>query len=114
MVTLVPSYVCGFCGLHTYAPVLQQARGEAGRAADRRVMQQLVLQPSSREAKRRPNFNGKNMQRCTNCPAHCLIRKTGVWIYTMEEHYSTKHAGIDLPAHLMIRQLERASMGNIK
>jgi hypothetical protein len=30
--------------------------GEAGRAADRRVMQQLVLQPSSREAKRPPEF----------------------------------------------------------
>jgi hypothetical protein len=34
--------------------------------------------------------------------------------YVMEQHYSTKHAGIDLPAHFMIGQLERAAIGKIK
>jgi hypothetical protein len=37
-----------------------------------------------------------------------------VWKYAMEQHYSTKHAGIDLPAHFMIGPLERAAMGKIK
>jgi hypothetical protein len=36
-----------------------------------------------------------------------------VWKYVMELHYSTKHAGIDLPAHFMIGPLERAAMGKI-
>jgi hypothetical protein len=42
------------------------------------------------------------------------IGKTVVWEYAMEQHYSTKHAGIHPPAHFMIRPLERAAMGKIK
>jgi hypothetical protein len=32
----------------------------------------------------------------------------------MEQHYSTKHAGIDLPAQFMIGQLDGAAMGKAK
>jgi hypothetical protein len=37
-----------------------------------------------------------------------------VWKHAIEQHYSTKHASIELLALLMIRRLEWAAMGKIR
>jgi hypothetical protein len=54
------------------------------------------MNPTFVKLSARPNFNGKDKPRCTSYSAHCPICKTVLWKYTMEQHYSTKHAGIDL------------------
>jgi hypothetical protein len=57
----------------------------------------------------RPTFTSKDKPRCTPCPAPCAICKTvDDCTCAMDQHYSTKHAGIDLPAHFMIGPLERS------
>jgi hypothetical protein len=63
---------------------------------------------------RPPEVDGKDKQRCTNCSIHCPINKTVVCKYAIEQHYNTKHAGIDLPADFKIGPLEMAAMGKTK
>jgi Pyruvate/2-oxoacid:ferredoxin oxidoreductase delta subunit len=102
-----------FCGPHSCTPVLQQAWGSrvGSRQKCHAATDTTTLQS---KLSARPNFKGKNKTRCANCSAFCPICKTMVWKYVMELHYSTKHAGIDLPTHFMIGPLERAAMGKIK
>jgi hypothetical protein len=100
--------------LHNCAPVLQQARGKRGGQPTEVSCTNRYYNPTVAKLSGRPNLNGKDKPRCTKCPAHCPICKTVVWKYAMEQQYSTKHAGIDLPAHFMIRPLEKAAMGKMK
>jgi hypothetical protein len=94
-----------FAASDVCTPVLQQVRGMRGGYPTEMSSSNRHLNPTVAYLSNRPNFNNNDKPRCTNCPAHCPICKTEVCRYAMEQHYSIKHAGIDLPAHFTIGSL---------
>lgn len=100
---------CGFCGMPTCVPQLVQGAGGT-RAAPRWQVSAKSCARYWVKVKYQSALNPAKPKSCSNVPVQCSECPTVLWKYAVKAHWSEKHAGVALPAELLIGDAEKKAI----